>query len=317
MYRAYRLLDYLTEQHPQYPNDDYPEDMMPAPYYVLTEKLTYYNYCYYRKPDVEYPRNFPGVPLGAMLRNRWSHERVLYYICAMASEAIALFDKAAATAGCDKAMAERMAYECRNYLTLAEDGLALMKIYDLIQSGEQKKIAYVYQQQLNGLGDAVLQAKPFCGNDPFAVLLGDTVMDSNTDRCVTHQLVDVYDRFGSSVVALEEVPLEKVSSYGIASGKLCGNVMDIDKMVEKPAPENAPSRLAFAARYIFTPGIFDELSKTPRGKDNELQLTDAMATLARSEGVMAYEFDDTLVEISCKYNFDTLKAIDDSLRFDL
>ena len=142
------------------------------------------------------------------------------------------------------------------------------------------KIHYVYQQQLNGLGDAVLQAEAFCGSEPFAVLLGDTVMDSTVNRCVTGQLVDVFEQFGSSVVALEEVPLEKVSSYGIADGTMCAeNVLDISRMVEKPAPENAPSRLAFAARYVFTPEIFDCLKQTPRGKDNELQLTDAMSRL--------------------------------------
>ena len=151
---------------------------------------------------------------------------------------------------------------------------------EIVRLNSLAKIHYVYQQQLNGLGDAVLQAKSFCGNEPFAVLLGDTVMDSFEERCVTRQLVDVFDKFGSSVVALEEVPLEKVSSYGIADGKMCAeNVLDICRMVEKPSPENAPSRLAFAARYVFTPQIFDELQTTPRGKDNELQLTDAMSSL--------------------------------------
>lgn len=174
---------------------------------------------------------------------------------------------------------------------------------EIVRLNKLGRIHYVYQQQLNGLGDAVLQAKPFCGNDPFAVLLGDTVMDSNTDRCVTRQLVDVYDRFGSSVVALEEVPLEKVSSYGIASGTLCGNVMDIDKMVEKPAPENAPSRLAFAARYIFTPGIFDELSKTPRGKDNELQLTDAMSSLLGKEKLYGCRISGKRYDLGSKMGF--------------
>ena len=151
---------------------------------------------------------------------------------------------------------------------------------DICRINNLAKIHYVYQQQLNGLGDAVLQAKAFCGNEPFAVLLGDTVMDSFEERCVTRQLIDVFDKYNSSVVALEEVPLEKVSSYGIADGKMCEeNVLDICRMVEKPAPENAPSRLAFAARYVFTPQIFCELEKTPRGKDNELQLTDAMSKL--------------------------------------
>lgn len=149
MYRAYRIVDYLTEAHPEYPNNDYPESEMPSPFQVLTQKLTYYNYCYYRNPEIDFPQHFPGRPLSFMLKKRWSYERVLYTIIALAKEAIALFEKAANTAGCDKAMAERMAYECRNCLTLAEDGLALMKIYDLIQSGEQKKIAPIARERYN------------------------------------------------------------------------------------------------------------------------------------------------------------------------
>ena len=155
---------------------------------------------------------------------------------------------------------------------------------EILRLNRLGRIHYVYQQQLNGLGDAVLQAKSFCGDDPFAVLLGDTVMDSTESRCVTRQLADVYEQYGASVVALEEVPLEKVSSYGIAAGTFCREgVMDISEMVEKPLPENAPSQLAFAARYIFTPAIFEELSTVARGKDNELQLTDAMSSLLGRE----------------------------------
>ena len=142
------------------------------------------------------------------------------------------------------------------------------------------KIHYVYQQELNGLGDAVARAQYFVGNEPFAVLLGDTVMDSFTDKPVTRQLADVFERTSSSVVALEEVPLERVSKYGIADGdEVEENVIKIRKMVEKPSPENAPSRLAFAARYIFTPEIFAALAVTGRGKNNEIQLTDAMQKL--------------------------------------
>ena len=142
------------------------------------------------------------------------------------------------------------------------------------------KIHYVYQQELNGLGDAVARAQYFVGNEPFAVLLGDTVMDSFTDKPVTRQLADVFERTSSSVVALEEVPLERVSKYGIADGdEVEENVIKIRKMVEKPSPENAPGRLAFAARYIFTPEIFAALAVTGRGKNNEIQLTDAMQKL--------------------------------------
>ena len=142
------------------------------------------------------------------------------------------------------------------------------------------KIHYVYQQELNGLGDAVARAEYFVGNEPFAVLLGDTVMDSFTDKPVTRQLAEIFERTSSSVVALEEVPLERVSKYGIADGEeIEPGVLKIRQMVEKPSPENAPSRLAFAARYIFTPEIFAALAKTGRGKNNEIQLTDAMQKL--------------------------------------
>lgn len=175
---------------------------------------------------------------------------------------------------------------------------------EILQLNKLGRIHYVYQQQLNGLGDAVLQAKAFCGNEPFAVLLGDTVMDSTEERCVTRQLVDVYEKYGASVVALEEVPLEKVSSYGIADGTFCSdNVMDITRMVEKPLPENAPSRLAFAARYIFTPEIFAELSHTQRGKDNELQLTDAMSSLLGKEKLYGCRISGKRYDLGSKIGF--------------
>ena len=177
-------------------------------------------------------------------------------------------------------------------------------LHEIISLNKIAKIHYVYQQQLNGLGDAVLQAKAFCGNEPFAVLLGDTVMDSTEERCVTRQLVDVYEKYGASVVALEEVPLEKVSSYGIADGTFCSdNVMDITRMVEKPSPENAPSRLAFAARYIFTPEIFSELSHTLRGKDNELQLTDAMSSLLGKEKLYGCRISGKRYDLGSKMGF--------------
>ena len=141
-------------------------------------------------------------------------------------------------------------------------------------------IHYVYQQELNGLGDAVSCAKCFVGNEPFAVLLGDTVMDSFSEKPVTCQLADIFEQTSSSVVALEEVPLERVSKYGIADGEeISPGVLKIRKMVEKPSPEEAPSRLAFAARYIFTPEIFAALAAIGRGKNNEIQLTDAMQKL--------------------------------------
>ena len=166
------------------------------------------------------------------------------------------------------------------------------------------KIHYVYQQELNGLGDAVARAQYFVGNEPFAVLLGDTVMDSFTDKPVTRQLADVFERTSSSVVALEEVPLERVSKYGIADGdEVEKDILKIRKMVEKPSPENAPSRLAFAARYIFTPEIFAALAATGRGKNNEIQLTDAMQKLLASGGMYGCKVAGKRYDIGSKSGF--------------
>ncbi len=166
------------------------------------------------------------------------------------------------------------------------------------------KLHYVYQQELNGLGDAVAQARYFAGNEPFAVLLGDTVMDSHTDRPVTGQLVDVFERTSSPVVALEEVPLERVSKYGIADGtEVEPGVFSIRRMVEKPSPETAPSRLAFAARYVFTPEIFDALDRTKRGKNNEIQLTDAMQKLLVSGSMYGCRVKGKRYDIGSKNGF--------------
>lgn len=166
------------------------------------------------------------------------------------------------------------------------------------------EIHYVYQQELNGLGDAVARAKYFVGNEPFAVLLGDTVMDSDISRPVTGQLLDVFERTASSVVALEEVPLEKVSKYGIADGEeVEPGVLKIRQMVEKPAPESAPSRLAFAARYVFTPEIFDALDQTGRGKNNEIQLTDAMQKMLVSGSMFGCRVKGKRYDIGSKTGF--------------
>ena len=141
-------------------------------------------------------------------------------------------------------------------------------------------IHYVCQQELNGLGDAVRCAKSFVGDEPFAVLLGDTVLDSATATPVTGQLVETFERFEAPVTALEPVPMERVSRYGVVDGEFIEDgLCKVRGWVEKPAPEEAPSNLAVASRYVFTPDIFAELERTPRGKGNEIQLTDAMRLL--------------------------------------
>lgn len=147
-------------------------------------------------------------------------------------------------------------------------------------------IRYVYQYEQKGLGHAVSLASEFVGNDPCLVLLGDTVMDSFTGVSVAAQLVGVYQKFGASVIALEEVPPEKVSSYGIAAGReILPGILQLEKLVEKPSVKDAPGNHAVAARYLLTPGIFHLLSETTPGLHGEIQLTDAIVKLMAAEDV--------------------------------
>lgn len=138
-------------------------------------------------------------------------------------------------------------------------------------------IHYIRQKELNGLGDAISLARHHVGDEPFAVLLGDTLMQSSNGIPVTKQLLNVFDRYQESVVALEQVPRERVSRYGVIAGTaVTDDVMLINDLVEKPAPEDAPSNLVIASRYVLTPEIFNHLSHVKPGKNGEIQLTDAM-----------------------------------------
>ncbi len=147
-------------------------------------------------------------------------------------------------------------------------------------------VHFVWQRELNGLGDAVYCARHHVGNEPFAVLLGDTIVESDGGGSVTGELVTVFERFQSSVVALERVDWQQVSRYGVMSGSpVDDTVMRIEDLVEKPSPEEAPSNLVIASRYVFTPRLFDCIARTGRGKNNEIQLTDAMRLLLREEAM--------------------------------
>ena len=162
---------------------------------------------------------------------------------------------------------------------------------------------YVYQQELKGLGDAVLCAKNFVGNEPFAILLGDTVLSSD-DKPVISQLLAAHEQTKSSIVALEEVPWEKTARYGVIDGKSEDETLyKVDAFVEKPAPEDAPSNLVIASRYVFNPEIFDYLAKTPRGKGNEIQLTDAMRLMLEDQAMYGYKFTGKRHDIGNKLDF--------------
>jgi UTP--glucose-1-phosphate uridylyltransferase len=169
-------------------------------------------------------------------------------------------------------------------------------------------IHFIRQKELNGLGDAVYHARFHCGHEPFAVLLGDTIIDSIIP--VTQQLIDSYEQYGQTVIAVETVPWEIVSRYGIVGGNnLSDRILQLNELVEKPDRKHAPTNLAIAGRYILTPEIFNALEKTPRGKGNEIQLTDALRLLLKEEGIIATVLEGKRYDIGNKMDY--LKTIVD------
>lgn len=182
-----------------------------------------------------------------------------------------------------------------------------IKLYNEIRHlGDMANIHFIRQKEMNGLGDAIRYARHHVGNEAFAVLLGDTIID--TVIPVTQQLIDIYEQYRQSVVAVEEVPYEKVSRYGIIGGKkVSDRLWQVDKMVEKPTVDKSPTNLAFAGRYILTPAIFEALEKTKSGKNNEIQLTDAMSLLLKRESIYANVIKGTRYDIGNKMDY--LKTI--------
>ena len=150
---------------------------------------------------------------------------------------------------------------------------------------------YIRQKEPNGLGHAILCANSFVGDEPFAVLLGDDVVYNEEKPCL-QQLLDVYDATGASVLGCQTVPQEKVSSYGIVASEATkdARIFKVNDMVEKPAVEEAPSRLAVLGRYVITPEIFAILEQTAPGRGGEIQLTDALKVLAKEQAMYAYDF---------------------------
>ena len=157
----------------------------------------------------------------------------------------------------------------------------------VVELAAKVKVHAVRQAEQKGLGDAVYQAKRHVGGEPFVCMLGDTIFSTFAGgEPPTAALVDAYAKFGTSVIALEEVPAEKVGRYGIVGGTMVGDgAIKIDRLVEKPSAESAPSRLAIAARYLLTPTIFACLEETKPGKGGEIQLTDALQLLLAREPI--------------------------------
>ena len=151
----------------------------------------------------------------------------------------------------------------------------------VVALAQQVKVHCTRQPQQRGLGDAVAQARLHVGDEPFACMLGDTIFSSQGDELPLAQMARAYQKYQTPIIGLEEVPAEKVSRYGIVGGEMVdAGVMRINTLVEKPAVQDAPSRLAICARYILTPEIFACLDETKPGKGGEIQLTDALKMLA-------------------------------------
>jgi len=162
------------------------------------------------------------------------------------------------------------------------------------RSSEMVRCHFIWQKGMRGLGDAVYQGKSFVGDQPFAVLLGDCIVTSTSAVPVTAQLIAAHHEFGGSAVAVEEVPFDRVSRYGIVGGTpIREGLWDVDQIVEKPAPALAPSRLAVSARYVFTPDIFDCLAAQNPGRGGEVQLTDSMASLIGRQRLTALAYEGT------------------------
>jgi UTP--glucose-1-phosphate uridylyltransferase len=148
------------------------------------------------------------------------------------------------------------------------------------------RVHSVRQASQRGLGDAVNQARRHVGDEPFLCLLGDTIFSGDADALPARQLAEAHRELGGTVIGLEEVPAEKVSRYGVVGGTVVRDgVLRIDTLVEKPSPQEAPSRFAIAARYVLSPAVFDCLDATPAGKGGEVQLTDALRLLLAREPV--------------------------------
>lgn len=168
---------------------------------------------------------------------------------------------------------------------------------------EMVNINYVRQKEPKGLGHAVLCAKTFVGNEPFAVLLGDDIVYTE-GKPALKQLMDVYDKKKASVLGVQSVRHEDVSKYGIVSGeKIADRLFTVDDLVEKPAPEDAPTNVAILGRYIITPEIFNILEHTGRGAGGEIQLTDALKELAGQEAMFAYDFEGKRYDVGNKQGF--------------
>lgn len=191
------------------------------------------------------------------------------------------------------------AYELENELLKSEKHELIKLVQDI---SNLANIYYVRQKEALGLGHAIHCAKTFIGNEPFAVLLGDDIVEAQTP-CLK-QMIDVYDQYQTTLLGVQTVDPKNVSKYGIIDGNQVGDrIYKVNDMVEKPAPEAAPSNVAILGRYIITPAIFECLERTKPGAGGEIQLTDALKLLSEQEAMYAYDFIGRRYDVGNKMGF--------------
>jgi len=180
------------------------------------------------------------------------------------------------------------------------------EMLEMVQDILPKNVSCIYirQPQALGLGHAVLCAKPVVGDEPFSVILADDLIYAENSPSAVKQMVEMYEKHGSSVLGVEDVLPSETGSYGIVDAvAMEENLLKVNNIVEKPKPEKAPSTLAVVGRYVLSNRIFDCIENTPPGKGGELQLTDAIAMLMESERVMAYRFAGKRYDCGSKIGF--------------
>jgi UTP--glucose-1-phosphate uridylyltransferase len=195
------------------------------------------------------------------------------------------------------------AYELESQLEAAGK-TALLEITRAVMPSDMT-VSYVRQPRMLGLGHAVLCAEHLVGNEPFAVLLADDLMVGPKGGLpVLAQMTEAFSQLGRSLLAVQEVPLDQVKRYGIVAGdQIEEGLVKVNRMVEKPSPESAPSRLGVAGRYVLTPGVFAEIRNQPKGAGGEIQLTDGIAALMKKEAVYAYAYKGVRYDCGSKEGF--------------
>ncbi|MCR2807406.1 UTP--glucose-1-phosphate uridylyltransferase GalU [Paenibacillus soyae] len=187
-----------------------------------------------------------------------------------------------------------------------------LQLLEEVQRSSQVDIHYIRQKEARGLGHAVWCARRFIGDEPFAVLLGDDIVTG--DVPCTRQLIEEYEKSGSSVIGVQTVPDDQTNRYGIIDpSEQDGRLYKVNRFVEKPALGTAPSNLAIMGRYVFTPEIFDFLDKQEIGAGGEIQLTDAIQKLNELQNVYAYDFQGTRYDVGERIGF-VLTTLDFALR---